>query len=278
MVPEITIRDMQLEDEEFVSMCGHSREEAKDNPIFIADCLAFRSNRTKWFREKYREGFRAKVALLNNVRVGFLYCLPIEISPWGPIGKDLLVIPCLNINEPFKGKGIGKELLDAAEKECKNQGKKGVVLIAYDWNSDFFLMPAQFFRNHGYQEIDKISHSAGNYTELMLWKIHDQSAEKPKFLVRNYVYEPTSGSVVIDLFYNTFCETSNTEAERVREVVTEFKDQVVLHEYSSDDRKQFLTHQISRAIFVNGKEISWGYEAPRDGIREAIIKAINNTL
>lgn len=26
--------------------------------------------------------------------------------------------------------------------------------------------------------------------------------------------------------------------------------------------------------FVNGKEIGWGYEAPKDGIREAIEKAM----
>jgi GNAT superfamily N-acetyltransferase len=275
MDPEIIIRDMQPEDEEFVSMCGHSREEAKDNPIFIADCLACRSNRTKWFREKYQNGFRAKVALLNNVKAGFLYCLPIEISPWGPIGENLLVIPCLNINEPFKGKGIGKKLLDAAEIECKEQGKKGVVLIAYNWNSDFFLMPAQFFVNHGYEEVDKISHSSGNYEELMLWKVNDKSAEKPTFLVKNYVYSPIPGKVVVDLFYNTFCETSNTEAERVREVCTEFDDKVILREYSADDREQLKKHQISRAIYVNGKEISWGYEAPRKGIREAITQILS---
>ena len=224
---------------------------------------------------KYREGFRAKVALINDVKAGFLYCLPIEISPWGPFGKDLLVIPCLNINEPFKGKGIGKELLNAAEIECKDQGKKGVVLIAYNWNSDFFLMPAQFFRNHGYQEVRKISHSAGNYEELMLWKIYDKTVEKPTFLVKNYVYNPVPNKVVVDLFYNTFCETSNTETGRVREVVKEFVDQIILREYSTDDRKQFLKHQISRAIYVNGKEISWGYEAPREGIREAIFQALD---
>jgi hypothetical protein len=31
-----------------------------------------------------------------------------------------------------------------------------------------------------------------------------------------------------------------------------------------------LQHQRARGIFVNGQEISWGYEAPQEGIREAI--------
>ncbi len=274
----IIIRDMQPEDEEFVSMCGHSREEAKESPIFIADCLEFGVHRKKWFSEKYQLGFRAKVALSDNVRAGFLYCMPIEISPWGPIGKDLLVIPCLNINEPFKGIGIGKKLLKAAEHEVENQRKKGIVVLAYDWKSDFWLMPADFFRKNGYQEVRRAKHPSGNYEEVLLWKIQKSRAEKPAFLVRNYTHNPISGKVVIDLFYNTFCETSNTETGRVREVVADFEDKVVLREYSADDREQFMNHQIPRAIFVNGKEISWGYEAPREGIRKAITQALNSEL
>ncbi|MFC2172374.1 hypothetical protein ACFLU6_07050 [Acidobacteriota bacterium] len=33
----------------------------------------------------------------------------------------------------------------------------------------------------------------------------------------------------------------------------------------------------TRAIFVNGKEIGWGYEAPRNGLRETISKAIEQS-
>jgi hypothetical protein len=57
-------------------------------------------------------------------------------------------------------------------------------------------------------------------------------------------------------------------------VVEEYGDDVVLREYSADDREQLLHHQIPRAIFVNGKEIFWGYEAPREGIREAVNNAL----
>jgi len=32
---------------------------------------------------------------------------------------------------------------------------------------------------------------------------------------------------------------------------------------------------LPRAIFVNGKEIFWGYEAPESGIGQAIVNAIN---
>ena len=32
---------------------------------------------------------------------------------------------------------------------------------------------------------------------------------------------------------------------------------------------------ISRAIYVNGREIGWGYEAPREGLREAFRAALS---
>jgi len=38
-----------------------------------------------------------------------------------------------------------------------------------------------------------------------------------------------------------------------------------------------LSCGISRAIFVNGQEIGWGYEAPKDGIRKAIEEALESS-
>jgi GNAT superfamily N-acetyltransferase len=214
----LVIRDMNPDDEEFVSMCGHSRKEAKEYPEFINDWIKCSDPRKKWFKEKYSQGFHAKVALLDTVRAGFLYVMPIEMCPWGPLGEDLLVVPCLNTNEHYKKKGIGSALLKAAEKEVKIQGKKGIVIIAYYWKDDFWFMPASYFKKCGYQEIKRVMHPSGNFEKVMLLKTNDLTVNIPDFLVRNYSYEPVSGKVVIDLFFNTFCQTSNTEAERVREV------------------------------------------------------------
>jgi hypothetical protein len=51
----------------------------------------------------------------------------------------------------------------------------------------------------------------------------------------------------------------------------------VLNEYPADDPAVFQQYQMSRGIFVNGKEIGWGYEAPRDGIRKAISEAVGKS-
>jgi thiol-disulfide isomerase/thioredoxin len=107
-----------------------------------------------------------------------------------------------------------------------------------------------------------------------LWKVFDETAKAPEFLERKYRYEPIRGKVVVDLFWNTFCQTSVIEARRVREVAAEFGEHVVLHEYPADDHEILLRLQTPRGIFVNRKEIWWGYEAPKEGIREAISQAL----
>ena len=131
-------------------------------------------------------------------------------------------------------------------------------------------MPAGFFEACGFSAVN----SRGQ--EVLLWKVFDETAKAPELLERKYRYEPLPGKVVVDLFWNIFCQTSVIEAQRVREAAAEFGACVVLHEYSADDREILLRLQTPRGIFVNGKEIWWGYEAPKEGIRAAIEHALAN--
>ena len=97
---------------------------------------------------------------------------------------------------------------------------------------------------------------------------------KPEFLHPVYQYHPVPGKVVVDLFTHSFCLTVAMEADRVREVAAEFGDRVVINEHDSDDIEQLWCHQLPRGIFINGKEIGWGFEAPKEGIRDAIEQAL----
>ena len=130
-------------------------------------------------------------------------------------------------------------------------------------------MPASFFTSRGYTPV-KI-----RGRETLLWKPFSPDAVTPHSLQPHYAFEPVDGTVVVDLFWNAFCQTSAIEAQRVREVCREFTDRVLLREFRAEDREVLLQHQIPRAIYVNGKEIGWGYEAPKDGIREAIERAVS---
>ncbi len=265
MKSPIEIRDMDTTDEYFVGTCTHVDESEE------IDACARR--RLSWLHRMHEEGMRVKVATLDGVRTGFLYAIPIECSPWGPLGHHLLVIPCLYVLS--NGHGVGKALLAAATEEARHQGRKGVVTIGY--RHDFWFMSAGFFEANGFVECDRAEwrSSETGSAAVLLWKTLDGGAEAPNLLRPDYRFRPTPGRVVIDLFWNTFCQTSDMEAQRVREVAAEFGASVVLNEYCADDRATLLLHQISRGIFVNGREISWGYEAPRDGIREAITRAFD---
>lgn len=204
--------------------------------------------------------------------------VPIEYSHWGPIGRDLMVILCQYVRNEGKGKGIGHALLRAAEEEAKREGKKALVVCAY-YYEDFWFMPALFYEKHGYtpvvrQKVTREGEKNFLDEEAILWKVFDESAEIPSFPTPNYQFQPIEGKVVVDLFADTFCKP--IEAQRVRDVVKEFGSKVILNEYSTDEKEIFEKYHISRAIFINGKEIGWGYNAPREGIREAIQEALEN--
>jgi GNAT superfamily N-acetyltransferase len=254
----VEVRDMSQQDEYFVSTCSHINESDEID--------ACGRSRLAWLRRAHSRGVRVEVALLNGEHAGFAYATPIELAPWGPLGRDLMVVPCVWVLPRFKGRGLGRALMQAAETEARRQGFKGVAVIAF--HHDFWFMPAQAFEKMGYEV------AAGRGKAAILWKRFDPSAEEPAFLEPAYRYAPVPGKVVVDLFWHTFCQTSWIEAQHVREVAAEFGDTVLLKDYCADDREVLLRHQTPRAIFVNGKEIGWGYEAPKEGIAKAISEAL----
>jgi len=260
----VKVVEMSDTDKYFVGTCTH----VNDTPEVVSrseiDSAAER--RICWLQSLYSKGVRTKVAYLNDEPVGFMHLIPIEICPWGPIGKDLLVIPCLVVLSKVGKRGIGRRLIACAEEETLRQGLKGLVTIGY-YHSHWF-MPAAFFEKCGFKVVKRKD------DEAILWKVYDSSAKEPIMLTPKYRFESHPNKVKVDLFWNTFCPTSYIEAQRVREVAEEFGDRVSLNEYCADEREILLRYQIDRGIFINGKKIWYGYEAPRKGIREAILKAL----
>jgi hypothetical protein len=141
-------------------------------------------------------------------------------------------------------------------------------------------MPAGFFESCGFSPAREIREPTREgekehlSKEVLLWKVLDSSARAPEHLEAQLHFKPRPGKVLVELFWNTFCQTSNIEAERVRRVTDEFGDAVALCEYCADDPAILRRYQIPRAIFIDGKEIGWGYEAPEEGIRTAITEAL----
>jgi len=256
-MPEIHVREMIESDAYFVSTCSHIHESAE-----IDACAAARRAR---FVELKKQGSLFKVALCGDKRIGFAYGIPIEHAPWGALGAHLMTIPCLAVLEEGSAKGAGGALIAAIERDAQAAGYSGVSVTAYrDMPGAEWFMPASFFEHMRYAPVD------ARGREVLFWKPFDDHAEPPHFLQPHYVFAAQEGVVIVDLFWNAFCQTSAIEAQRVREVCAEFGPSVLLREYPAEDREIFLRHQIPRAIYVEGNEISWGYEAPREGIRTAI--------
>src|SRR4030042_4426800 len=119
----VQIRDMEASDEYFVGSCSHVNETDE------IDACAKR--RIVWLRGMRDKGLRVKVAVLDGSRVGFLYVMPIEICPWGPLGEDLMVIPCLWVVKKALNKGIGRALMASAEQETKLQKTKALTGLGF---------------------------------------------------------------------------------------------------------------------------------------------------
>jgi GNAT superfamily N-acetyltransferase len=250
---------MTKDDEYFVGTCTHVNENNKERE---KSC----PRRISWLRSMEKHGLRVKVALIDDDHAGFLYIMPIEVNPWQIQGRDLMVFPCLVSEPKFSKKGIGKELIKIAESEAKNQDRNGIATVAYFW--DFWFMPADYFLKIGFEVADRRG------DEVILWKPFNQNAESPQFRDENYNFKPIKDKIVIDLFWNRFCLTSDVEAQRVRDVASEFGNIVILNEFSAVDQNILQQYGISRRIYVNGKMIEVGPEIEKSKLREAI----ENTL
>lgn len=249
------------EDERFVATCSHVGESRE-----IDGCA---QRRRLLFERLRADGARFKIAAVNDARVGFIYGVPIERAPWGAVGENLMMIPCLYVERESSGQGLGRALVEAVTADARRAGMGGVAVVAYRELADAsWFMPAAFFDASGFVEVERRG------SEVLLWTAFDGDALAPTLLRPRWSFQPIAGKVVVDLFWNEFCQTSSVEAQRVREVAREFGNNVVIREYPAEDRRIFLRYQIPRAIYVDGIKIGWGYEAPRDAIRQAIRDAV----
>ena len=257
----IHIEDVNDETLWFVAACTHVGE--------TTDQDRGGAVRKAWIEEMLPQGLQIKVALDGEQPIGFIHLLPIEHTAFGLQGRDLLTIPCLALQDEYHGRGIGRMLMEAAEAAARATDAKGLALVGYEWEDDFWFMRADFFRHFGYQEAGRCGNA------VILWKCFADDVEPPHFFEPAWEYEPVPGRVAFDAFWNRQCLTSAVEIHNVRQVCTEYGDRVLLREYDASDLAVRERYQIARLLAVNGREIGWGYEAPREGLRAAIQEALD---
>ena len=257
----LIVRDMTPDDEAYAGTCSHVGESAETD--------AAGAERVAWLRTRYDSGVRMKVALLAGVPSGLACLHPSEAAPTGPDAPGLLVLSCLWVPPAGGRRGVGNALIEAALAEARQQGRLGLVTVAYA-NSDWF-MPAAYFARHGFVVAD----TAGD--AVAAWRPLDAATQPPRLSPRRYTFEPPARRLAVDLYWSPACLTMVVEARRVRAVAAEFGDQLELREHRTDDPSVRAATGIARGIFVNGREVGWGYAAPTEALRETFATALSAT-
>ena len=125
----------------------------------------------EWIKSKLKDGhvFRK----LNARGKTFIEYEPVETA-WVPItGKNYMYIYCLWVAGSFKGKGIGKELLEYAINDAKNKNMNGICTLV-SLKKKPFIGDKKFFEHYGF----KVIHTINDYELLAL---QFNSSEIPKF-------------------------------------------------------------------------------------------------
>ena len=128
-------------------------------------------SKKEWIKSKLKDGhvFRK----LNARGKIFIEYEPIETA-WIPIsGKNYEYIYCLWVAGSFKGKGIGKELIEYAINDSKEKGKSGICTLVSKKKKPF-IGEKKFFEYYGFKVVDTI----GDY-ELLALQFDDR--ETPRF-------------------------------------------------------------------------------------------------
>lgn len=128
-------------------------------------------NKKDWIKKKFNDGhvFRK----LNARGKTFIEYEPIETA-WVPInGKNYEYIYCLWVAGSFKGKGIGRELLEYAINDSKSKKMNGLCTLTSKKKKPF-IGDKKFFEHYGFYVADTI----GDY-ELLVLPFND--SEIPKF-------------------------------------------------------------------------------------------------
>ena len=159
----------------------------------------------EWIKSKLKDGhvFRK----LNARGKIFIEYEPIETA-WVPInGKNYEYIYCLWVAGSFKGKGIGKELLEYAINDSKDKGMSGICTLVSKKKKPF-IGDKKFFEHFGFVLVDSI-----NDYELLALKFDDK--ETPKFSDAARKMEIDSDDFTI--YYSNECPYVEYEVKELTE-------------------------------------------------------------
>jgi len=221
----------------------------------------------KFLLEKLKEGGRAKIAYKENKPVGFIEYYPIEDAPMNITGKDIMIIPCMNVKVSERKKGIGDKLLQACINDTKKMGKKAIAVVATEWEN---FMPKAFFEKYGFENVT-------DRGSINIFMKKFEEVENPQWLKLLHKQKPVKGKLVIDIFHTDRCPFDWQNAQRVKKVAREFGDSIVVTDFDANKRENILKYGTQGAIIVNNEYLGAGPPLSEEEIRKVFKEKLKAT-
>ncbi len=224
-----------------------------------------------WLEKKKKKGLRVKLALNEEKQpVGMIHYVPIEEAP--VMGKDLYYVYCIWVHGykegvgNYQNRGIGRELLKAAEEDVKALGSKG--LVAWGITLPFF-MRSKWFKKNGYKSIDR------NGISELVWKPFSSDTEPPRMIKQSRKPDNRRGEVNVTCFRDGWCPSQNLVCERMKRVIEDTGRVAGYTEIDTEDRDNLMEWGISDALYIDSKLVNTGRPPSYDALKKKLEKALN---
>jgi L-amino acid N-acyltransferase YncA len=122
-----------------------------------------------WLEERFAEGLRLKILHIPGGRdTGFIEYIPGEYA-WRTVqAPGYMVIHCLWVVGKGKGRGYGTRLLQSCLEDARQEGKRGVVMVASDGS---WLASKKLFLYNGFEQIA----TAGPAFQLLVHRFREDA-------------------------------------------------------------------------------------------------------
>jgi predicted N-acetyltransferase YhbS len=178
------------------------------------------------------------------------------------IEDNMAILLCEWVHIEHQRKGYGRQLFEAFVDVLWEEGYKGVLVDASDFQE---YMHHEHFAKRGFWVVDQ----EGPW-RLMYFPVRQESVAVER--LQPSLPPPGLGTVEVALFRNHFCPVMASTYAKVDKVVAEFGDKVALKEYPVT-QESLARYGRADGLFIAGKEKTLG-PASEEEIRRAIAEEL----
>ncbi|MEW6751218.1 MAG: GNAT family N-acetyltransferase [Candidatus Latescibacterota bacterium] len=227
-------------------------------------------HKARWYEVMRERGLRVKLAVDDEGTVGgMIQYLPIEHAL--AEGEGLYFVLCIWVHGhkkgrgDFRGRGMGRALLRAAELDVRQLGAGGLAVWGI-WLP--FFMQARWFRKQGYVSVDRQG------LQVLLWKRFAEAAGPPRWPRQRRPVPKGADRAHIHIFHSGWCPAQSITVERAKRAAAEFGERVSLEVVDTKDRAVRQEWGLSDEVFIDGKPLRAGPPPSFAAVRRKVAGAV----